>query len=54
MFLKDHHKTALLHGDREISYTELIAAADGYARLLTLAPGDRAAVFSENRPEWIY
>ena len=44
----------MYHGDREISYAGLIAAADGYARLLQIAPGDRAAVFAENRPEWLY
>ena len=54
MFLKDHKKTALIHQGREISYADVIAASGDYAALYDLEPGGRAALFSENRPEWVY
>ncbi|PIE56615.1 MAG: long-chain fatty acid--CoA ligase [Desulfobulbus propionicus] len=53
MFLKDHNKTAIRHSQGAISYRQLIRSAWGYASLL---PDHlkRVAIFSENRPEWIF
>ena len=54
MFVKDFNKTALKIGDKEISYSELIENIKNYASTLNIRKGDRVAIFSENRPEWIY
>ncbi len=53
-FLKDFKKTALVHRGREISYGELIENVSSYANLLDILPGERVAILSENRPEWVY
>jgi len=52
--LKDHGKTALIHGGREISYAELIEHAGSFARLADVLPDERVLIVSENRPEWVY
>jgi long-chain acyl-CoA synthetase len=54
MFLKDHKKAALISRGAEIPYAEVIASANDYAALYQLKPGERIAVFAENRAEWIY
>ena len=52
--IKDHGKTALIYRGEEISYRDLISKIDSMATLVDILPGDRVAIFSENRPEWIY
>jgi long-chain acyl-CoA synthetase len=52
--LRDHGKTALIHGGREISFSELIENCKSMASLIDILPEDRVIIFSENRPEWIY
>lgn len=54
MFTKDFQKTALIHNDNEISYGELLRNISRYSSILNVSPGDRVAIFSENRPEWVY
>ncbi|MGE5400405.1 MAG: AMP-binding protein [Ignavibacteriales bacterium] len=54
MFIKDYNKTALIYNDKEISYNELMHNVGAFAAALNINPGDRVAIFSENRPEWIY
>jgi long-chain acyl-CoA synthetase len=54
MFIKQHKKTALIAGERQWSYNELIEKVEQYASLLTINMGDRMVIFSENRVEWIY
>lgn len=54
MFIKDHKKTALITGDKQISYQEVIAAIKAWSLLLQKGKGKRVAIFFENRPEWIY
>ncbi|WP_448587564.1 AMP-binding protein [Thermocrinis sp.] len=51
---KDFRKTALIHRDREITYSELIEKTKEYANYMNIMPGDRVVIFSENRPEWVY
>jgi long-chain acyl-CoA synthetase len=48
------NKTAITFGDEKISYGRLIGVIETIAKLYSLNHGDRAAVFMENRPEWIY
>ena len=52
--LRDYGKTALVYKGREISYAELIENVKSFARAIDILPGDRVAIISENRPEWIY
>ncbi len=52
--LRDHGKTALIQGEKEITYAELIDAVNSYASLLDVLPGDRVVILCENRPEWVY
>ncbi len=54
MLYDEKEKTAIIWGDREISFREVAAHAAEYALGLDVAPGARVAIFSENRPEWIY
>lgn len=53
-FLKDFGKTALIHKDSLISYSELIENVKSYATLIDILPDERVAIVSENRPEWVY
>ena len=54
MFIKDHGKSALIYGDSEISYSELIEHIKDYSSLLKKYRKKRLAIFFENRPEWVY
>jgi long-chain acyl-CoA synthetase len=53
MLLADHHKTALILPDRSCTYTQLLAQARAYARLIPEGT-ERVLLFSENRAEWIH
>jgi len=52
--IRDHGKTALIYRGKEISYAELIENVGSFARLVSTLPGERVAIISENRPEWVY
>ncbi len=52
--LRDHGKTALIHGGRRISYADLIENVGSFANLIDLMPDERVMILSENRPEWVY
>ncbi len=54
MMLADHDKTALIYRDEPISYTDLLTRVAAYASGYRIGKGDRVAICSENRPEWIY
>jgi long-chain acyl-CoA synthetase len=54
MFLQDHNKTAFIYDDVHISYRVLMSRVVFYDSLYKIRKGDRVAVLSENRPEWIY
>jgi long-chain acyl-CoA synthetase len=54
LYIKDFNKTALICRDQEISYAQTIAAVKSLAATYQLKKGERAAIFSENRPEWVY
>ncbi len=54
MLIKDFKKAVLIYRGREISYAETISLVNRFASCYRLNNGDRTAVFSENRPEWIY
>lgn len=52
--LKPLQKTALIYKGNEISYENLIENIKKYASILDIKKDDKVAIFSENRPEWIY
>lgn len=54
MLLEQHERTALIWRNQRISYRELLACIDGYARQFPQAEYRKAALFSENRLEWVY
>ncbi|WP_281254028.1 AMP-binding protein [Solemya velesiana gill symbiont] len=54
MLLDQHQNTALIRGDQSVSYSELLAWVDGYARHFPDSHCDKVVVFSENRLEWVY
>jgi long-chain acyl-CoA synthetase len=52
--IKPLEKTALIHKGQEISYESLLENIKKYSDILDIKPEDKVAIFSENRPEWIY
>ncbi|MBS4034525.1 MAG: AMP-binding protein [Ignavibacterium sp.] len=54
MFIKPSEKTALIWKDENISYNEVLKNISAYSSLLTLNNFSKAAILSENRPEWIF
>ncbi|MCK5075507.1 MAG: AMP-binding protein [Calditrichia bacterium] len=54
MFLKPHNNTAISYKKEKISYKQLIDQAIGFSLLYESETTKRVAIFSENRPEWIY
>jgi len=53
LFIQDHAKTAYWFRDSEVSYSQLIQETRRRAALVEVNPGDRVALFGENRPEWV-
>jgi len=54
LFIKPSEKTALIWKDENISYNEVLKNISAYSSLLTLNNFSKAAILSENRPEWIF
>ncbi|MFO7524827.1 MAG: AMP-binding protein [Ignavibacteriaceae bacterium] len=54
MFIRPSENTALIWKDENISYNELLKNISSYSSLLSLNNFSKAAILSENRPEWIY
>lgn len=54
MFPKPSEKIAIAAPGVHLTYTRLIRKINAVAALLTVAAGDRVAIVSENRPQWIY
>ncbi len=54
MIINDFNKTALIDGEIEITYAELIEHVREYAALIDIEPGERVVILAENRLEWIY
>lgn len=45
---------AIISGERNITYTELLQRIALYSRKSTMKAGERMLIFSENREGWIY
>lgn len=54
MFLKEYDKTAIIWKGEEISYRSLLGATGNFLRSFPEQKCDKVAIFSENRPEWVY
>lgn len=52
--IKDFNKTAIIAGDNNISYSELIKNITSVAKILPVSDGGKCIIFSENRAEWAY
>ena len=52
--VKDFNKIAIMAGDKDISFKELIHNITAVANSLPLSEGNKCLIFSENREEWIY
>ena len=52
--IKDFCKTAIIVGEREVSYRAMLKRIELYAAETEMAEGDRTVIFSENREGWIY
>lgn len=53
-FIKPSKKTALIYAEKEISYNQLLDNIDVFSSVLDIEKDEKVAIFSENRPEWIY
>ncbi|MGL4733004.1 MAG: AMP-binding protein [Fusobacteriaceae bacterium] len=53
-FLYNRKKTAIIYNDIEYTYAQFINGAKYYGSLLNIEKDDRVAIFTENRPEFIY
>ena len=54
MFLSQHENIAIVNGDQKIDYKRLIKNVKYFASLTGSMGAEKIAIFSENRPEWIY
>lgn len=52
--IKDYHKTAIIAGERRVSYTELLRRITLFARQTPQEVGARTVIFSKNREGWAY
>ncbi|MBN2432796.1 MAG: AMP-binding protein [Acidobacteria bacterium] len=49
----NNDRAALIWPDETVTYAEFRRRVEHYRRRLDIAPGDRVAIFAENRPEWV-
>lgn len=54
MNIKNHNKTAIIWNDEPIDYSTVIKNVNNTYSLIKNIPAEKIAIFSENRPEWIY
>lgn len=52
--LKEYQKTAIVTGDHEVSFSELLQRIAVFAHHTPSGKGTRVVIFSENREGWIY
>jgi long-chain acyl-CoA synthetase len=54
MLLQNHDVPALMWNDQRVTYRDLLRRIDAVAAQLPEQLGDKVAIFSENRLEWVY
>lgn len=52
--IKDFHKTAIIAGDRYISFNEMLRRITHFSRYTSAEKGVKTVILSENREGWIY
>lgn len=52
--IKDHKGIAIISGEREVSFTELLQRIALFSKAAANKAGERILIFSENREGWIY
>ena len=52
--IRDFHKTAIIAGERRVSYTELLRRITLFAQHTPHEAGARTVIFSKNREGWAY
>ena len=52
--IKDFQKSAIIVGDRNVSYSEMLQRIHLFAQYTKGGKGDRVLILSENREGWIY
>lgn len=52
--IRNLHKVAIIAGEHEVSYSELLGRIDLFARYTPKGRGDKTVIFCENREGWIY
>ncbi len=52
--IKNRHKTAIIAGDRKVSYSEMLGRINLFAQHTPKERGCKTIIFSENREGWIY
>lgn len=52
--IKDFGKTAIIAGERRISYTELLQKITLFSQIRDIQPSSRQILLAENREAWIY
>ncbi|HBC28718.1 MAG TPA: long-chain fatty acid--CoA ligase [Prevotellaceae bacterium] len=52
--IKDYHKTAIIAGERKVSYAEMLRRVTLFARQTPQEAGARTVIFSKNREGWLY
>lgn len=54
MLIKNSEKTALIWKDQTISYSTVLKSISSFVSQTNIQKSSRVAIFSENRPEWVY
>lgn len=52
--IKDYGKTAIIAGERRVSYSEMLRRITIYAQEMPIQSGERIVIFSKNREGWAY
>ena len=52
--IKDFNRIAIMAGEKDITFTELIHNITAVANHLPIKQGEKCIIFSENREEWIF
>lgn len=52
--IKENHNIAIIAGEREVSYRELLCRVDRYAEVSAGKEDEKTLIFSENREGWVY
>ena len=53
-FIKNYNKTAIIYDEQQISYKEVIQKSKVFSRVANLKIQQKAIIFMENRPEFLY